>query len=362
MNTFNQHMLTLARDKRGVTQSQLCKKLNIGQGTLSKYENGVNEPPDEIVSDIANILGFREEFFYEPGRPHGLPPFHFRKRSKLGVKALNTIVADVNIRRLHIGKLLKSYELDFKHRIPQIDADDYFGRVRRKPHIGEVAQHLRELWSVPPGPIDNVASLIEDCGGIVITCDFGTDLIDAMSQRVEGLPVLFFVNSNSPADRVRFTLAHELGHMVLHTLALNDDDKMEDEADLFAGTFMVPDKEFKRQLRKFDLRHLANMKGYWKISMAALAKKASQMRLITPYQSKMFWIEMGKLGYRKKEPHDIQADQPGLLRDMIRFHHEVLGYSDVEMSKLLFLSEDEYVDMYRSDLSGKAYRHLQVVN
>ena len=94
-----------------------------------------------------------------------------------------------------------------------------------------------------------------------------------MSQRIDGMPVLFFVNVDSPADRVRYTLAHELGHMVLHTTDLKDDAAMEDEADEFAGAFLLPAEEIRPQLRRFDLPHLANMKGYgrcqWALSRCA---------------------------------------------------------------------------------------------
>ena len=71
---------------------------------------------------------------------------------------------------------------------------------------------------------------------------------------------------------------------------------MEDEADHFAGAFLLPADEIKVHLRRFDLRHIANMKGYWKVSMQAIAYRANCLKLITPYQNKMFWIEMGKLG------------------------------------------------------------------
>ena len=61
--------------------------------------------------------------------------------------------------------------------------------------------------------------------------------------------------------------------------------------------------------------------------MAALAVRADRLKLITPYQSKMFWIEMGKLGYRKREPNEPPKEAPKLLRQMIAFHMNKLGYS-----------------------------------
>jgi Zn-dependent peptidase ImmA (M78 family) len=164
--------------------------------------------------------------------------------------------------------------------------------------------------------------------------------------------VLFFVNVNAPADRLRHTLAHELGHMVLHTIAVKSDEEMEDEADAFAGAFLLPADEIRPQLRRFDLRQLANLKRYWKVSMAALAVRADRLMLITPYQSKMFWIEMGKLGYRKREPNEPPKESPKLLRQMISFHMKKLGYSISEMAKLLHLRATEFQEMYRAEILG----------
>lgn len=339
-------MLTLAREARGLTQIELAALLPFAQATLSKYETGFLAPPPEAIDDLSSALGFPVAFFMQEGRPYGFPPFHYRKRKKLSAKALGGIIAQMNIRRLHVQRLLISYEMKSSLSIPEIDLDEYAGRSRRRPDMEDMARAVREAWMLPRGPIPNMVELIENAGGIVITCDFGTDLLDAMSQRIDGLPVLFFVNSRAPADRVRWTLAHELAHMVLHTMNLKGDEEMEDEADQFAGAFMLPAEEMRAQLRQFDLRHLANMKGYWKISMQAIAVRADRLKLITPYQSKMFWIEMNRLGYRKREPNEPLPEEPRLLGKMVQFHRRTLGYSTEEMAELLYLTAPEFERIY----------------
>jgi len=159
---------------------------------------------------------------------------------------------------------------------------------------------------------------------------------------------LFFINVNSPSDRIRYTLAHELGHMVLHTVDLKGDDEMEDEADQFAGAFLLPGDEVRPHLRKFDLRQVANMKGYWKVSMAAIAVRAQRLSLITPYQAKSFWMEMGRLGYRKREPNEPAREVPRLLRQMVEFHRKKLGYSTSDLAQFLCTSGVEMAAMYGS--------------
>ncbi len=365
MERFNPHMLALARDARGLTQPELTALLPITQGTLSKYETGVKLPPDEFADIAGNALGFPKSFFYQPDRPYGFPPFHYRKRKKLSAKALGRIVAEMNIRRMHVRKMLPSYSLKTNRFIPEIDRDEYSSSKKGHLDVEDVARVVREAWMVPSGPIENMIELLEENGGIVIPCDFGTDLLDAMSQRIDGMPVLFFVNIHAPADRVRHTLAHELGHMVLHTIALQDDAAMEAEADAFAGAFLLPAEEVKPQLRRFDLRQLANMKGYWKVSMAAIAVRADRLGLITAYQSRTFWMEMSRLGYRKREPNEPAREYPVFLKRMVQYFIKDLGYTHKDMAMLLDLLPAEFDQMYGVETMGapdpRPGAHLRLV-
>lgn len=360
MTLLNPCMLTLARESRGLTQAELAISAGLGQGTLSKYETGVLVPPEDAVDRLGKALGYPEKFFSQAGQPYGFPPFHYRKRKKLSAKALGRVVAEMNIRRMHVQRLSISFESKSNRFIPEIDLDEYQGKSRKRPDTEEIARSVREWWMLPTGPVPNMIGLLEDNGGIVIPCNFGTDLIDAMSQRIDGLPVLFFVNVGAPADRIRHTLAHELAHMVLHTTTFKSDDEMEREADNFAGAFLLPAEEIRHQLRRFDLRQLANMKSYWNVSMASIAVRAERLNLITPYQAKMFWIEMGKLGYRKREPNEPAPEAPTRLRRMVDYHRRSLGYSDTEMADLLCLTPAEFNSMYGNEPPPK--RHLRVVN
>ena len=343
---FNRHMLQLARESRGLTQTELAEKIGVKQGTISKYEAGLLEPPEDFITEASTELGYIEDFFFESERLYGMPPFHYRRRKKLGAKALMKIVAEMNIRRIHLKVLLRSYEDRNRGTIPEIDRDEYRGVHGRDFSIEDAARIVRECWLVPDGPIDNVINLIEENGGVVIPCNFESDLIDAVSQRIDGMPVLFFVNMNAPSDRVRYTLCHELGHMVLHTTMVLGDDDMEAEADRFAGAFLYPANDIRRQLVNFDFRQVANLKRHWKISMAAIAMRAFNLGMITPYQRKKFFIQLGKLGYRKAEPYEPEKEYPGKIWRMLTYFRSVLNFSDPELATALFMSEAEFHRMY----------------
>jgi Zn-dependent peptidase ImmA (M78 family)/transcriptional regulator with XRE-family HTH domain len=353
MAPFNHHLLVLAREARALTQGELAEAISLRQGTLSKYETGMLEPSPEVVDELAVALGYPASFFFQNDRPYGFPPYHYRKRKKLSAKTLGRVSAEMNIRRMHIKQLGLSFTRNTNGFIPEFDPDEYRGRSKKPLSPDEAARAVREMWMLPRGPIQNMVELLEENGAIVVPCDFGTDLLDALSQRIDGMPVLVYVNINAPMDRLRLTLAHELGHMVLHTTTLRDDDEMEKEADAFAGAFLLPAEDIKPQLRRgLDLRHLANMKSYWKVSMAAIAVRADRLNLVTPYQMKLFFMEMGRLGYRRREPNEPPREEPKLLKQMIAFHRNKLGYSTLEMCKLLHVSEREYETMYGPQVFG----------
>ena len=343
---FNRHMMTLARESRGVTQTELAHRIGVKQGTISKYEAGLLEPPNDFIKELSCALGYTVNLFFQTGRPYGMPPFHYRRRKKLGAKALSKIIAEMNIRRIHLSILLRSYDTETRNNIPEIDRDEYRGGHGRDFSVEDVARYLRERWLVPNGPIDNVTDLIEDNGGFVIPCNFESDLIDAVSQRIDGMPVLFFINMNAPADRTRYTLCHELGHMIMHTTTVLDDEEMEVEADRFAGAFLLPSSEFRSQLHRFDLRQVVNLKRYWNVSMASIAMRAFHLGIITPHQRKIFFIQMGKLGYRNSEPHEPPKEYPKRMGRIFAYFYSVLGYTKAELASSLFISESEIDQMY----------------
>lgn len=352
IETFNRHMMALARDSRGLSQSALAEQMSVAQGTISKVEAGMMAAPQEFVDALAATLSYEPDFFYETGRPYGMPPFHYRRRKKLGQKPLDKMIAEMNIRRIQLSLLLKSGAEKSNGFIPEIDRDEYQGSAGRAFSIEDAARQLRESWMLPDGPIENVTALIENHGGIVVPCNFDSDLIDAVSQRIDGLPVLFFVNMNAPADRIRHTLCHELAHMVLHTTTFLDDDVMEEEADHFAGAFLLPAKFVRSQLAKFEFRQIANMKKFWKISMSSIVMRADRLKQVTPYQKKSFFIQMNKLGYRRNEPYEPQKEYPIKISRLVAYHRNVLGYSDKELAKMLYINEAEFERMYGSQMLG----------
>lgn len=337
---FNRAMLNLARAARGFTQGELASRAGITQAAISKLEHGfTQEPTDDVVNALSRALTFPRSFFYCSEQPHGLPQFHYRKRSRMGAKALAKIEADINLRRIHLARMLRSYEIPSDFDLPIIDLD----REQIAPR--DAAQRLRGYWLVPRGPIDDLTALVERAGVIVVQMDYGTNLLDALSFRLPGMPPLIFINRTVPGDRYRFTLAHELAHLVIHNYPENDD-AMERQADDFAAEFLMPRGEIRAYLSRPSLGSLARVKAHWKVSIKALIVQAARMKLITEGQYKGLNVNYSKAGYSRGEPYPIEVERSFSQKKIVQFHLSDLGFSHEEMADLLMLEPAEFVETY----------------
>ena len=225
-----------------------------------------------------------------------------------------------------------------QHRLPQLEPDEVQGGAI------SIAQQARCLWRVPSGPIRNLTAIAEKAGVLVIHFDFGTRKIDGCSDWIGGLPVVFLNMHMTPA-RMRFTLAHEIGHLIMHSLPYAD---AEQQAHMFAAEFLMPASDIKSMLLPVNLDRLARLKLHWRVAMQALLKRAEDLRLISERTSRRWWMIMSKAGYREIEPHenDIPREMPSLLRELVDMHLQDLGYTSSQLAFDLAVREEEFIANY----------------
>lgn len=340
---FNPDMLRLARDARDLTQAELAKSSSITQAMISKLEHGlITDPSDDVLQALSATLRFPLEFFAQQDRTVGFPHFHYRRRAKMSVKSLAKIEAIINIRRQHLVKLLRSYDEPVAKPIPQVDLDVIGSTPER------VAAQLRAYWMLPRGPVESLTEVIEEAGGIIISTNFDTLLLDGVSFRSDSVPPLFFMNREMPGDRFRFSLAHELGHMVLHSIPENDA-VMESQAHRFAAEFLMPAAEIRPYLKNTNakLSNFARVKSFWRVSIKALIKRSYDLKLITDYQYKSLNIQYNKT-FQSGEPGDAIPEVPTKLAVIVRHHIEALGYSVSDLARLLCFREEDVSRVYLS--------------
>ncbi|WP_440978599.1 helix-turn-helix domain-containing protein [Sphingomonas pseudosanguinis] len=357
---FNGELLLMARQFRGMSQAEVASIANLDQGNYSRLERGLmNGPPSEAtVESVARAVKFPSSFFYQRSDVAGLPlsihdPF-WRKRTTVSASDLKRLHAELNLRIMHVRRYLEAVDLDSDLPMPRFDAEDTGGAAK-------VAALIRRAWSIPDGPIGNLTAYCERAGILVIHCDF-VEKVDGMTMRVRDLPPLIFLNKNSPADRMRHSLAHELGHLIMHTIPTDD---MEDEADTFAGELLAPVSQVRADVigGRITLERLVQLKMYWKVSVASLLYKFGKSGFLTANQASYLWKQLSSRGWRVREPDETQfpTEKPNLYQHIIDLHATGMGYSSTDLSRMLHVLQDDLNNLYGIQPSMPSERRLRIV-
>lgn len=338
----NPEMIVLARLSRGVSQAELATALNVSQGLISKVEHGNQSASEPLLADIARHLRYPISFFFRHERVQGTDSicFHHRKRASMPAKLLSTIEAQMYIAQLNVKSLLEDLEIEATNRFVTLDPGEYDD----DPKV--VAQELRRIWRLSNGPISNLVHVIEAAGGVVVYRDFGTKTLDGMSCWARGCPPLFFINSLIPMDRARFTIAHELGHLVMH--ATPPEYHPETQANAFALELLAPIAEIGYDLRDLRMAKLPTLKAHWRLSMNALVMAAGTTGALPDKRVKSLFVQMSRTGYRTNEPYPLSREDPTLLDKALDVHTRQHGYSYDELAAMAGLLPDEFVDLYTS--------------
>ncbi|MDM0043771.1 ImmA/IrrE family metallo-endopeptidase [Variovorax dokdonensis] len=339
---FRPEMVGLRRRMLGMSQADLVLATGISQGMISKIEQGVKAPSGEHLEKLATAMDCRLSFFFQAEREYG-PPMSahpmYRKKASVGQKVLDKVIAELSVRLGHVRVLLNAVEFTPELPLPQYDADEYAGQIE------EVAAMVRRAWYVPRGPIRSLIEFVERAGILVVLSDMEAAHIDGASYQVAGMPPVIFLNRSLPSDRLRFSLAHELGHIVLHRFPSPE---MEQQANEFAAAFLMPREDIAGELKGMTLTKAAQLKPYWKVSMGALIVRAKILGRVDEGSYSWLWRQMAMQGYRTREPAslDFAPEQPSLAPALLANLTENMGYEREDVEQALHLSFDEISRLY----------------
>lgn len=360
-------MLVLARESRGWTQADVAEAMSqletgarISQGYVSRAEAGRLTVTRDRLLLFAAALRYAPEVLCSTADIHGvgIGLVHHRKRASMGTTGLRRIHAILALSRMQTKALTRAAGLTGEHRFHHIHIDE----LDTPP---DAADQLREEWNLPPGPISDLVAVVEQAGALVVVRDLGTNELDAVSQWSQEEPPLFLLNSTAPPDRFRFSLAHELGHVVMHTEP-GTGQEQEEQANRFAAEFLMPYEDIMADLKKgIDLVRLLELKGRWGVSMAALVRRALTLNVISDWQYRNIMVEMSALGYRTTEPEAVPRETPRGMARVVAQLQQHDGLSSAQAARVAGLTPDEFDEIYRcaSSLSeSPRFRHVSEVS
>jgi len=343
---FNRDMLLLARERRGYTQSYVAGELHVAPSLISKFESGVVTPTAQNIDRLADILRCPVAFFFQTDAVYGLGCsflFH-RQRKTMSVPEQRRLIATLNVLRMQIARLLRGTELESENSFNPMDVGQF-----DKDGPERIARLVRAAWKLPPGPVSSVVGAIESAGGIVIRYPFKNHKASGMSWWLPELPPLIFVNSDMPGDHQRFTLMHEVGHVIMHRIP---SEQIEDEANSFASEFLTPSAEIKADLNNLTFERAASLKPYWKVAMQMLIMRAKNLGCIKLDRYRRLFTELSAAGYRRAEPLPIAPEEPTLLRQLVEFHMDEHGYTIEQLANMaLMRDQSEFCNQFVPDPS-----------
>ena len=344
---YNNEILKLLRKSKNISQHEMCERIRISQGNYSKIEHGLIEPTEDFVEQVSLFFQVAPAFFYQDEKAYSPQNPYHRSRSTLQIGDRDRVEAIANIYRIHIKKLLEGVETPFNLlpiSVSESDSPDGIARLTRRN------------FRIPNGPIANLTKSLEDNGIFVVSYDFKTEALDGFTiHGAKDIIPLIFINSSFPGERIRFTLAHELGHLIMHQqLETEQSDEIEREANAFASEFLMPAFDIMQDLRyintyKLNVGVLVRLKMKWKVSMNALLKRAEDLRVLTKNQTKYLWMQMSQKGLRKNEPYPIPIETPSLLNELISTYKNELQYSIKDLVALLKVTNNTYFEYFENE-------------
>lgn len=344
LNDINPRILILARESRGYSQSELSKKLKISQGKLSKAEKGEQTINDSIFRELSKQLNYPEQFFYQQTPSAPVSHYYYRKKVTIPKKVMAKMESNIKIFRNNIDTLMESVELP-DYRIPTFDPSDDLPE--------EIARKARYLLKIPDGPIENLTNILERNGILIIKTDLFNEKTDGLSTISDKGTHIIFLNERMPNDRQRFSLAHELGHMIMHFDIPSNPEDVEQEADRFATEFLMPKNEIKNSLRNLNFNKLGDLKRYWKVSMRSLVRRARDLGHLNNQEYRNFQINFSKRGMSKSEPIPLPEEKPFVLNHIIKLHLNELEYSEDELARVVNLNLEEFKDRFVEEKTTK---------
>lgn len=302
---FQGQRLWTARNFFGLSLEEVGQAVAASRQYVQQIETKTEkQPSEEMVLALAEILQVIPQFFYRPiSNPVSDDQCHFRKLQATPIGTKNQALAHGTLfdeLAEYLDRILDLPPVDF----PSIPAKDL-------ADIERVAETCRMHWGLGvTGPIKNMVRVAENAGALVTYFEGVADKVDAFSMQ-RRRPLVIRNPIKRSVCRMRFDIAHECGHIVMHGGINTGDKATETEANRFASAFLLPRvaflKEFSRT-KRLSWQTIYELKLRWKVSVGAIVRRAYDLGIIDAAQYRTANVHLRKTGEAKAEKYDDRDD------------------------------------------------------
>jgi len=299
--------LKLARKMAGLSMEDLIRKAEgiVTKQAISKYEKGIMKPSSDVLIRLALALGVKPEYFYRQSKIE-LSGMQFRKKSQLPVKIIESLkqrTIDFLERYIELENILGVHE---KFINPLSDLS-----IESLKEVENASLKLRKKWELGLAPITNLLELLEENNIKVYEVKNIKDL-DGLTASVGDINAIV-INRDLPIDRIRFTAAHELAHILCEFQRGSQKEKL---CHSFAGAFLLPKVILERELMKkreqITLWELEEIKQLYGISMQAIVKRAHMLGIVSDFYYRNFQAMLNQKEWKKVEPVEYEGKEKAI--------------------------------------------------
>ena len=349
--------------------AELANSLEITRQAISQYEIGTADPSEFTMRKIVDTLKYPLDYFKKP-----MPDFE-GNYSQSAVYFRKQKGASAKLKEASEQRIDQFAEIDMYFRnfvdipnidIPKISMDNY-SLDGVNINAEEVAKSVREYWNLGDYPITNLSLLLEKKGFMLSTMKNNHKKIDAFSRWYKnGVPYIFYGSDNLSSVRYRFDLAHEFGHLIMHSHITEEDmnikevyDRIEDEANSFAGAFLLPVSSYASEIYSTSIEHFLMLKKKWKVSVAAMIYRIANLNIFTDSQIQYVKNQMTQRKYWHREPYDdtMEVEKPIVLKQALN-----ILLDNKIITKEQFLADNPYQPEELENLCFLDYGILTTTN
>ncbi|EMC46798.1 helix-turn-helix domain-containing protein [Streptococcus mutans] len=326
---FNGSNLKELRLLNGMSRLELAERLRLTEQAVWQFESGHAVPKMATLFQLANLFYVNTDYFEQESAQEvfDTSSIAFRNADSLAKKT-------ISIQQAYLRKLSQMIDyLESFVQTPQLSiyglADKTARLYNEGRSIGEIAELARRELGISDDNSDLMYQI--EKSGIYAAEKVINGEADAYSSwSKDGRPFIILGIGKS-AVRRNFDLAHELGHLLLHrSVAFDELDKdgcydKEDEANLFASCFLLPEQRFREDFANIVGKRVSNPDNYialkrkYHVSIQALEYRAYKLGLLTPSQNSYFYRQIAKKKYKVIEPLDLEiiVKKPSKVRSIL---------------------------------------------
>lgn len=330
-----------SRVHKGLSMQEVADTIGVSKQMINKYEQGKSMPTSEKLIALSKLFHQKIDYFFR--KPEVIiGEISFRKKSKFGVKKVNALKEEIRIQIENYLFIENICEVNnsFTNPIENVS-------IENEEQIKHIVKQVRNHWNIGQDAIHNIIDVLEDNHIKVIEVEEESGSFDGLATIIDNKYHIIVIAKAMPIERKRFTLLHELGHLLLPISEL-DEKQQEKLCNVFASEMLLSEEnavlEFGKNRSRISFEELKNVQEKYGISIAAIVYKLGQSKIMSQERVKKFYQRINFEPHLKKQVEEERYDGAAHSNRYENLVYRAVSEELISMSKassLLQISLDE---------------------